>query len=461
MKSITSHFSRVYVLGVLVILVACGGAPTATSQPTVQILAPSYGASFVQGETVAVQSLSSDNSGIARVELYVDGQLANTKLAPSAQGEKQFTIVQEWRATGLGAHTIVVRAFNTANVSGETSFPIAVNPQGGASPTTIAQITPPLDATPQEGIDTVTPLPADETATPLPETLVAETEIAPTDVPPTGVPPTDIPPTANPPTAIPPTLAPTATIPPLAYQLPSDGGMSVFVDWSENGLQMEAQANDVEVGQENGDGIAYVEFFIQRLDGSVIATKRENMKPYCFFGEQDGECLYGQQGESNFNWNGKPIQAGWYFIRAVSHTPDNRIQVAERPLRITYPPDSFENLFVNIVEPSTDRPELELVFEADVSGAATDAGVDRVEMFVVTYDGKIVHARAERNPRYCAFGGGDNGAPCPVYNFRSNGLKWSSGASINPTQYVLRAVAYTSDGIISASTFVIQIDRVQ
>src|SRR4029079_19729842 len=106
-------------------------------------------------------------------------------------------------------------------------------------------------------------------------------------------------------------------------------------------------------------------------------------------------------------------KAGWYFIRAVAHTPDNRIQVAERPLRITLPADTFENLFMNIVEPSTDRPEKELVCQADVSGAAAEEGIDRVDMFVVTYDGKIVHMRTERTPNYCAFSGGDNNTPCP------------------------------------------------
>lgn len=417
----------------LALLSACSGsAPApAASAPSVQILAPAYGASFNEGETVSVQSSATDPNGVMRVELYVDGQLANTKLAPNPQGEPQFDVTQEWQATTLGAHTVVVRAFNTANGTGEASIAIAVNPRVAAQPTPATENTPAADASP----------------TPRGEI-------------PTDVPPTEAPPTAVPPTAVPPTRR--ATLPPVVFQPPFDGGMSVFVDWSGNGLQIEAEANDTVVGQENGDGIAYIEFFIQDLNGNVIASKRENNKPYCFFSEENGECEQPDENSDDFRWReGRPIREGWYFIRAVAHTPDNRIQVAERAVRITLPADTFENFFVNIIEPSTDRPEKELVFQADVSGGAAEAGVDHVDMFVVAYDGKIVHKRTELNPNYCGFGGGDNNTPCPPYNFADNGLKWTTGAPVNPTQYVLRAVAYGRDGQIVATTSIIQIDVVQ
>lgn len=421
------------------LLSACGGANApapAASTLSVQILAPAYGASFNEGETVSVQSNATDANGVMRVELYVDGQLANTKLAGNPQGESQFSVTQEWVATTPGAHTLVVRAFNTANAAGEATVAIAVNPRVAAQPTTATENTPVADASPTAQGDN--------------PTAVAPTEILPTDAPPTAVPPTAVPPTRK------------ATLPPVVFQPPFDGGMSVNVSWVGNGLQIEAEANDTVVGQENGDGIAYIEFFIQDLNGNVIASKRENNKPYCFFSEANGECEQPDENSGDFRWReGRPIRAGWYFIRAVAHTPDNRIQVAERALRITLPVDTFENFFVNIIEPSTDRPEKELVFQAEVVGGAAEAGVDHVDMFVVAYDGKIVHKRTEANPNYCGFSGGDNNTPCPPYNFAANGLKWTSGAPVNPTQYVLRAVAYGRDGQMVATTSVIQIDVVQ
>lgn len=429
------------------LLSACSSSAPTASKPTVQIVAPAFGAEFNQGDTVRVESTAADPNGVTRIELYVDGQLANTKLAASAQGETQFNGVQEWVAANLGAHTMLVRAFNTANATGEASITVAVNPRIAGQPT----------ASPTEPGVILTATPLDVSPTPAPVTVPAND----TPVPPTDAPPTDAP-TAVPPTAVPPTATRRATLPPVVFQPPFDGGMSVSVDWSENGLEIEAQANDTKVGQENGDGIAYMEFFIQQLNGAVIASKRENTKPYCFFSEEDGECVGPRQSAADFKWSdGRPIKAGWYFVRAVAHTPDNRIQVAEQPLHITFPPNDFQNLFVNIIEPGTDRPEKELVFQAEVNGTGAESGIDHVDMFVVTYDGKIVHSRTESNPNYCGFGGGDNNTPCPSYNFAEHGLKWTNSAPVNPTQYVLRAVAYTRDGQIVATTFIIQIDKVK
>jgi hypothetical protein len=268
-------------------------------------------------------------------------------------------------------------------------------------------------------------------------------------------------PATDAPTATAPAV-PTATLPAIGFQPPSDGGMSISVNWSEDGLQLEAQANDVAVGDNNGDGIASVEFAVQDLDGKVIATKRLKSVPYCYFGKENDGCRNAEPGTNQFVWAaGKPIRAGWYLIRAVSYTPDNRIQVAERPVHITMPVNTLENVFVNLDEPTTDRPAKELTFEVDVSGAGTTSGVNRVEMSVVAYTGQILQARKETTARYCGFGGGNNGEACPPYNFAQNGLKWPNGAPVAPTEYILRAVAYLNDGTIGAGSFVIRIDEVK
>lgn len=432
----------------LLVLSACsgGGAATPPTKPTVQILAPAYGASVTEGDTVGVQVAAADSGGVMRIEMQVDGNLAGSKLSPNVQGDALFAVTLPWVAAKPGAHTIVVRAFNAAGAAGEASIPLAVTPSAGA-PTTIAQqntLPAPSPTQPPPDVPSVTPLPVTNAPNP-------------TDAPPTETRLPDVTPTD-----LPPTPAPTATLPPIAYQLPFDGGMNVELSWSENGLYIGANANDSLVGGDNGDGIAYVEFFVQDLEGNVIATKRENNKPYCFFGEADGNCLFIQPGTNQFVWrSGVPITEGWYLIRAVGHSLKNTIQVAERPLRLNLPPDSFEDIFVSIVEPFTDRIENELVFEADVSGAGTGSGVERVEMQIVQYDGKIVHERTERTARYCGFGGGENNQPCPPYGFAANGSKWSSGAPIYPTQYVLRAIVYLNDGNIAATTAIMQIDRVK
>lgn len=433
--------------GAVFVLAACSGgnATTSASKPTLQILAPAYGSSVVEGDTVQISSVATDATGVMRVELYVDGQLAKTTIAPDPKGVSEFKPVLEWIAAKPGAHTLVVRAFNAANASGDATIALAVNPRTDAptpagDATTISEITPVPSATTMDNTSTDVPatvLPGTVTPSPTTEvTIVAPTETSP--------------------------ARPTATLPPFAFQPPSDGGMSLSVNWSDSGLQLEAQANDVAVGDNNGDGIAYVEFDVQDLDGSVIATKRVNSVPYCYFGKQNGECDFAEPGTKQFVWAaGKPIRAGWYLIRAVSFTPDNRIQVAESPVHITMPVNTLENVFVNLDEPQTDRPAKELTFEVDVSGAGTGSGVKRIEMSVAAYNGQILQARRETSARYCGFGGGDNGQPCPAYNFAKNGLKWPNGAPVAPTEYILRAVAYLNDGTIGVGTFVIRIDQVK
>jgi hypothetical protein len=68
---------------------------------------------YQDGESVVIQSTSTDASGIARVDLLVDGAVVRTDTTPGPQ--LSFTLLQTWTATP-GTHTVAVRAFNTANV---------------------------------------------------------------------------------------------------------------------------------------------------------------------------------------------------------------------------------------------------------------------------------------------------------------------------------------------------------
>jgi hypothetical protein len=101
----------------LVVLTACN---LFAGKPTVIIAAPPSGSQFRENEEIAVQSTSTDSSGIARVELLIDGTVVRTDPSPSPQ--VSFTLIQTWKATP-GTHTISVRAYNT---SGAVSDPAAV-----------------------------------------------------------------------------------------------------------------------------------------------------------------------------------------------------------------------------------------------------------------------------------------------------------------------------------------------
>jgi hypothetical protein len=146
----------------------------------------------------------------------------------------------------------------------------------------------------------------------------------------------------------------------------------------------------------------------------------------------------------------------------VAYNRENRIRTDEGAVRITNPPDDLFTFFVDILEPGdADQLEQEMRYQASVSGQGVDdstgQGIDRVEMFVVTYDGKIVSAQPERNANYCGFGDGGLNTPCNVWNFAGHGGKWPNGADINRTQYLVRVVAYAQDGRIAARSQMFQI----
>ncbi len=115
------------------------------SKPSVVIESPPSGSQFQDGEMVAIQSTSTDATGIARVDLLVDGNVVRTDTPPVVQSS--FSVIQTWKAT-VGTHTITVRAFNAANVeSGPAAVAVAVVP-GTIAGAPTAEITPTVSRTP-------------------------------------------------------------------------------------------------------------------------------------------------------------------------------------------------------------------------------------------------------------------------------------------------------------------------
>jgi hypothetical protein len=113
----------------------------------VTILAPVGNAQFNEGEEVQVQSTCADPSGIARVELAVDGATVATDVPPITKGQTLYTLVQRWKATP-GTHTISVRAFNASGVAGDPALVNVIVAPALAMPTPIPTqvVQPPLGA---------------------------------------------------------------------------------------------------------------------------------------------------------------------------------------------------------------------------------------------------------------------------------------------------------------------------
>ena len=81
------------------------------SPPTVVILSPPDGTRVSLGQEVQVRSWASDDRGLARVELLVDGGVYRTY---EAAGQLTVEVVQQWHATVPGQHTLQVRAYDDA-----------------------------------------------------------------------------------------------------------------------------------------------------------------------------------------------------------------------------------------------------------------------------------------------------------------------------------------------------------
>ncbi len=101
----------------LVAVLACAIVPTPRNHPTVVITHPQSGSSVPIGREVLVQSVSAttDPRGIARVELWVDGQVVRVQtLNPPVSS---YGASLPWTPDVLGTRVLEVRAYTPDNVA--------------------------------------------------------------------------------------------------------------------------------------------------------------------------------------------------------------------------------------------------------------------------------------------------------------------------------------------------------
>ena len=90
-----------------------GSAPGDTTPPTTSITSPANGAT-VSG-TINVTANASDNVGVTRVELYIDGVLRGTDTS------SPYSIAWDTTTVSNGGHSLQTRAFDAAGNSGSSS----------------------------------------------------------------------------------------------------------------------------------------------------------------------------------------------------------------------------------------------------------------------------------------------------------------------------------------------------
>jgi hypothetical protein len=143
-------------------ILACqagGGEP-----PTVQITFPPTGRQVAVGTQVPIHSLSQDDRGISRVELWSGGELVET--TTSSGTERAVVAVQHWTASEVGVFNIGVRAYDS---DGQASEPVIITVQVVATAGEVAEPLPEEPEPPTQPPPEAPPPPPEEpTATPLP-----------------------------------------------------------------------------------------------------------------------------------------------------------------------------------------------------------------------------------------------------------------------------------------------------
>ena len=182
--------SRIFlILGMTIAGLACaipglGNEPAAPKAggPVVTISSPTSGQLLEPAGEIKIQSTSLDPEGVTRVELVVDGEVIWIDANAQPEANTPFIVAQLWTPTVPGTHVIQVRAYNAANVAGQ-SDPVTVNVVAEAqavaegAPVTTPEPNPPT-ATPISALASV-PTP---TSTPLPATAPSASTPTPTVV---------------------------------------------------------------------------------------------------------------------------------------------------------------------------------------------------------------------------------------------------------------------------------------
>lgn len=98
--------------------------PRAVSKPVVLISSPRQGEDVRVGEAVAIHAVARDSASIARVELWVDGELWQAQDSSLPDGASPFPLVARWQPASPGSHILTVRAFNTEDIRAYSSVTV-------------------------------------------------------------------------------------------------------------------------------------------------------------------------------------------------------------------------------------------------------------------------------------------------------------------------------------------------
>lgn len=116
------------IVALLSLLSACNlGTPSVTPIPTpdlpqVDILDPPNMRQVVEGVDFTIDIVARDTQGVARIELYVDGELVNTATPFANMTEPILRVEMNWLARGVGLHVLEAVAYRADNTPSDPTL---------------------------------------------------------------------------------------------------------------------------------------------------------------------------------------------------------------------------------------------------------------------------------------------------------------------------------------------------
>ena len=97
----------------LLALALAGCLSRSSEAPSVEVISPQEGMQVALGDRLLVQSLASDDQGVVKTELWVDGRLYEVQQAQDARGEPSLNAIQIWEPPALGTYSLMLKAYDT------------------------------------------------------------------------------------------------------------------------------------------------------------------------------------------------------------------------------------------------------------------------------------------------------------------------------------------------------------
>jgi hypothetical protein len=211
-------------------------------------------------------------------------------------------------------------------------------------------------------------------------------------------------------------------------------------------------------GGEDESEIQYVIFYVYDSSGTLVYWSRENLAPYCIFGDDGTTCATKETWADRWGSSGEDlISGGSYTVAILARDKSSGSLGDARPKTrlITFPiqVSNPSSLRVVITVPEANGSTLSDYSQTGFRAIAWDtayganapdgSGIQKVEFQLIDPDGNVIYYSTDTTSGYCEFGG--NG-PCNYMQPQSGYLDIPDFADLDNGVYTIQARAQGNSG---------------